>query len=45
MFWPELLVKDIIKVMDKKQKNKIRTALAKVDYKSSLYRRIDRLLR
>lgn len=44
MFWPELLVKDIIKTMDKKQKNKARAALAKIDYKSNLYKRIVHLL-
>lgn len=44
MFWPELLVKDIIKAMDRKQKNKIRATLAKIDYKSNLYKRIVHLL-
>ncbi|MDP3093330.1 MAG: YerC/YecD family TrpR-related protein [bacterium] len=45
MFWPELLIKDVIKTMDRKQKDKIKAALAKIDYKSSLYRRINRLLK
>jgi TrpR-related protein YerC/YecD len=45
MFWPELLIKDVIKTMDRKQKDKTKAALAKIDYKSSLYRRINCLLK
>lgn len=45
MFWPQLLIEDIIKVMNKRQKDKIRQAVEKLDRKSSLYKQINRILR
>lgn len=45
MFWPQLLIEDIIKVMNKKQKEKVRQAIAKLDRKSSLYKKINKLIK
>lgn len=45
MFWPQLLIEDVIKMMNKEQKEKIRHAIAKLDHKSSLYKRINKILK
>lgn len=45
MFWPQLLIEDIIRAMNKRQKEKIRHALEKLDRKSSLYKQINRILK
>jgi len=45
MFWPQLLIEDVIKAMNKKQKEKVRRAIKKLDQKSSLYRRINKILK
>ena len=44
-FWPQLLIEEIIKTMNKKQKEKIRQAIKKLDYKSKLYKQISKLLK
>lgn len=43
-FWPQLLIEDIIKTMTKRQKDKIKTALKKLDRKSDIYKNINRIL-
>jgi TrpR-related protein YerC/YecD len=45
MFWPQLLIEDIIKMMNKKQKDKIRQSIAKLDHKSNIYKQINKILR
>lgn len=45
VFWPQLLIEDIIKTMNQRQKEKIRQAIEKLDRKSSLYKQIDRILK
>ncbi len=45
MFWPQLLIEDIIKTMNKKQKDKVRQVIKKLDRKSSIYKQIDKILR
>ena len=45
MFWPQLLIEDIIKAMNKSQKEKVRQAVAKLDHKSSLYKQINKILK
>jgi len=45
MFWPQLLFEDIIKAMNKSQKEKVRRAVAKLDRKSILYKQINKILR
>lgn len=45
MFWPELLIEEIIKTMNKRQKEKIRRAIEKLDHKSSLYKQINKLFK
>lgn len=44
-FWPELLLEEIVKQADEKQKKKISDALDKLDEKSQLHRRIENLIR
>lgn len=44
-FWPELLIEEIIATGTKKQKEKIHRALEKLDKKSKLYKRLNKLLR
>ncbi len=44
MFWPELLIMDIIRASDRKQRDRIKDALAKVNYKSFLYKRLKQSL-
>jgi len=43
-FWPQLLIEEVIKTMNKKQKDKLRRAIEKLNRKSKLYREISRLL-
>ena len=45
MFRPQLLIEDIIKTMNKRQKEKVRRAIEKLDRKSILYKQIDRILK
>ncbi len=45
MFWPQLLIEDIIKAMNKRQRDKIRQAIRKLDHKSNLYKQINRILK
>jgi hypothetical protein len=44
MFWPQLLMEDIIKAMDKKQKDKIRRTVEKLDRKSDIYKQLNKIL-
>lgn len=44
MFWPQLLIEDIIKAMNKRQKEKVRQAVEKLDHKSKLYKQINKIL-
>ena len=44
-FWPELLLEEIVKQADNKQKKKIADVLDKLDEKSELHRRIEKLLK
>lgn len=45
LFWPEFLIKDLIKIMDSKQKEKIRRNIEKLGRKSQLYKQLDSILR
>jgi len=45
MFWPQLLIEDVVRVMNKRQKDKIRQAIKKLDRKSSLYKQINQILK
>jgi TrpR-related protein YerC/YecD len=45
VFWPELLIEDIIRAMSKRQKEKIKHAIEKLEHKSRLYKRIDKILK
>ncbi len=44
MFWPQLLIEDVIKTMNKKQKEKIRQSLNKLNHKSKLYKQLNKTL-
>ena len=44
-FWPELLIEDLIRNANKRQKEKIKSILKTMDSKSEVYKRIDRILR
>jgi len=45
MFWPQFLIEDIIKAMSKRQKEKVRKAIEKLDRKSQLYQQINGILK
>ena len=45
MFWPEFLVRDIIRLMNRKQREKVREALQALNKKSRLYSQINEILR
>ncbi len=44
-FWPELVLEEVIKSSNKKQKEKIRSVLEKVEEKSELHKRLGKLLK
>lgn len=44
-FWPELLLKEIVKNANKRQKERIKDVLVKLDGKSELHRKIEQLLK
>jgi len=44
MFWPQLLIEDIVKTMNKKQKERVKKTLAKLDEKSGIYKNINKIL-
>lgn len=44
-FWPELLLEEIIKNSSKRQKEKIKSVLARLDEKNELHKNIERILR
>lgn len=43
-FWPQLLMEDIVKVMNKKQKDRVKNSLKNLDRKSDVYKRIEKAL-
>ncbi len=45
MFWPQLLVEEVVKTMNKRQKDKLRNAVRKLDRKSDLYKKITKILK
>jgi len=45
MFWPQLVIEDIIKVMNKRQKEKVRHAIERLNHKSKAYKQLDKILR
>ena len=44
-FWPELLLEEVVKGANEKQKEKIRQVLERLEEKSELHRKIEKLLR
>jgi len=44
IFWPQLLMEDIVKTMSQKQKDKVKLALKKLDRKSEIYQNINEIL-
>lgn len=44
-FWPELLLEEVIKSANEKQKGKIREVLERLEEKSELHKKIEKLLR
>lgn len=44
-FWPELVLEEVIKNSNRKQKEKIRSVLEAVEEKSELHKRLDKLLK
>lgn len=44
MFWPQLLIEDIIKSANQRQKKRIYQALEKLDKKSKLYKQLNKML-
>jgi TrpR-related protein YerC/YecD len=44
MFWPQLLIEGIIGTMNKRQKDKVRLVLKKIDRKSDIYRNINKII-
>ncbi len=44
-FWPELLLEEVVKTANEKQKEMIRNVLERLDEKSKLHRQIEKLLR
>lgn len=44
-FWPELLLEEIVKSANQKQKDKINDVLSKLEEKSELHKKIEKLLR
>ncbi len=45
MFWPQLLVEEIVQTANRKQAEKISNALKKLDRKSKIYKDISRMLK
>lgn len=44
MFWPQLLMEEIIKTMNVKQKDRVRRSLKNLDRKSQIYKQINNAL-
>lgn len=44
MFWPQLLMEEIIKTMNVKQRDRIRRSLKNIDRKSQIYKQINNAL-
>lgn len=44
MFWPQLLMEDIVRNAKKKERERIQKAIEKLDHKSKLYRQLNRIL-
>lgn len=45
MFWPQLLVEEIVQTANRKQRDKIESAIKKLDHKSKVYKDVTRMLR
>jgi uncharacterized protein YerC len=45
MFWPQLLIEEIVKTANRKQTEKISNALRKLNHKSKIYKDISRMLK
>ncbi len=45
MFWPQLLMEDVIKTMNEKQKERVKKSLNKLDRKSQIYQQINKALK
>lgn len=44
MFWPQLLIEEVISSANRKQREKIKRAVEKLDHKSKLYKQINKIL-
>lgn len=44
-FWPELLLEEVVKSANEKQKDRIKSVLERLEEKSELHKRIEKLLR
>jgi len=44
-FWPQLLIEDIVKTMNHRQKERVRNAIKKIDHKSQTYRSVSKFLK
>jgi len=44
MFWPQLLIEEVIASANRKQREKIKRAVEKLDHKSKLYKQINKIL-
>lgn len=45
MFWPQLLVEEIVQTANRKQRDKIQSAIKKLNHKSKVYKDVARMLR
>ena len=43
-FWPQILIEEAVKSMNKKKKEKLRLVMKKLDYKSDVYKSINKVL-
>lgn len=44
LFWPQLIIEEIIASANRKQREKIKRAVEKLDHKSKLYKQINKIL-
>jgi TrpR-related protein YerC/YecD len=44
MFWPQILLEDIVRGANKKQKDQLRRAVEKIDHKSEVYKEMNKML-
>jgi len=45
MFWPQLIIEDIVKEMNRKQKEKVKQSIKNLDRKSQTYKQINKILK